>query len=452
MILHAIPKRIISALEYSCFCACFFYWLFYSIFRVKGIPVLFSGIAVNSISCGVLVSIVLLFNALFFSRLLFELATKTDTLRVRVTHYLFRRFLPIFLILFVISFATGGRFDYASYKLQWAMIIKGANPWGFVEGGMVNAYGYVFNFLAVFYSVYSLLPKFLIVFLLFLFCSQLIPKSHMQSRDLILFLCVNPFTISTIPVYGFSDGLCALLLGLALIERSNKGLGASFKSGLYLSLSILSKFYSAVALPFFVVCSLDFKLLRSFVKGFLFASAVTILVSYFLWGDSIFTPLLFAKSRDPSFLTLWKYIRHPELRTVIFSTISVLAVAWASLKKQLSCSLRTAAALSIVFGSYYLGHQQFYLGILVALTVYLSEISGSESVQVKNSLLRSFALLLGWLIFVQTGFELFDEFKPLGFQELLPFFSFLNSTILLASGLFWLSIKPTRDIEKASLV
>lgn len=419
---------------------------------MKGIPLLFSGIAVNSTSRGVLVSIVLLFNALFFSGLFIELATNTDTLRVRVTHYLFKRLLPIFLILLLIAFVTGGRFDYASYKLQWEMIINGVNPWGFVEGGMVNAYGYVFNFLAVLYSVYSLLPKFFVILLLFLFCSRLIPKRRKQGRDLILLLCVNPFTISTMPVYGFSDGLCAILLGLALIERSHKDIGASFKSGLYLSLSMLTKFYSAIALPFFIVCSLNFKSFRSFIKGFLFASVVTVLLSYSLWGDSILTPLLFAKSRDPSFLTLWKYVRHPEMRTIIFSTISFLAVAWASLKRELSCSLRTAAALCIVFGSYYLGHQQFYLGVLVALTVYMAEIFGSESVQIKNSFLRSFAILFGWLIFIQTGFELFDEFKPLGFKELLPFFSFLNSTILLVSGLFWLSTSPSRDIDSGSIV
>ena len=436
-------KRITLPIEYICFLMCLCYWFFYSLVRTKGVPVYFSGFQVHSTLAAILASVVLLFNSLFFSRLFLELALRISSLRANLIRFLFKNILPVFIVLLLITFATGGRFDYASYKLQWHNIIEGQDPWGFVEGGMVNAYGYVFNFLSTLYSIHSLLPKFFFILLLLLFCWRLILTQPREIQGLIFFLCINPFTISTVAIYGFSDGLCSLLLGFALLERSQESLRSSFISGVMLSLSILSKFYSIVALPIFIQTYLTSRLFKSFMKGLSSTSIVVLILSYLFWGNSIFTPLLFAQSRDPSFLTLWKYVPHPELRTVVFLVVSVFGVAIALKRKDISPSLRTASILSIVFGTYYLGHQQFYLGILIALIVYTAEASKVGGLGLGAPTLWSFALMLGWLIFVQTGFELFDEFKPTGFQQLLPLFSFLNSTILLASGLFWLSIKPS---------
>lgn len=444
MIILQFLKKTSLAIEYASFLLCFFYWLFYSIVRVKGIPVFFSGVQVNSVISGIVVLVILLFNAIFFVRLFLEIAANTESLRARLTSKLLRHILPLSLSLVFIGFVTGGRFDYASYKLQWHLMIGGGDPWGFVEGGMVNAYGYVFNFLAVLYSVDSLVPKLFFVLLLVLFCWQLIVSQPTKSRTLVLFLCINPFTISTIAVYGFIDGMCSLLLGFALLEQSFKPIRASMRAGVFLALSTLTKFYSIVALPILLFANWRSNTIKDFVKGYLFTFIVILTFSYVLWGDSILTPLLFAKGRDPSFLTLWKYVSHPELRTIIFSITSAIAIALACVRSDLSCSYRTAATLSIIFGTYYLGHQQFYLGILVALTVYIVEVSKDSISIIRTPILWSFALMLGWLIFIQTGFELYDEFKPIGFQNLLPFLSFLNSTILVASGFFWLSSKPTR--------
>ena len=444
MIILQFLKKASLAIEHISFLLCFVYWLFYSVVRVKGVPIFFSGLQVTSVISGIVVLIILLFNAIFFLRLFLEIATDTESLRASLTSKLLRKILPFSLFLVFIGFVTGGRFDYASYKLQWHLMIGGGDPWGFVEGGMVNAYGYVFNFLALLYSINSLVPKLFFILLLVFFCWRLIVSQPTKSRTLILFLCLNPFTISTIAVYGFIDGMCSLLLGFALIEQSFEPIRASIKSGVFLALSTLTKFYSIVALPILLFAKWRSNTLKDFAKGYLFTFIIILIVSYVLWGDSILTPLLFAKGRNPSFLTLWKYVSHPELRTIIFSITSAIAIALACVRSDLSCSYRTAATLSIVFGTYYLGHQQFYLGILVALTVYMFEVSKDSITMIRTPILWSFALMLGWLIFIQTGFELYDEFKPIGFQNLLPFLSFLNSTILVASGFFWLSSKPTR--------
>ena len=439
MIIARLIKKASLPIEYTAFCACFFYWFFYSLARTRGVPIFFSGARVDSFISGIIVLAVLLFNAIFFSRLFLELATGANTFRAKLTTRLLGNLTPVSLALFFISFITGGRFDYASYKLQWSLIIDGKNPWGLVEGGMINAYGYVHNFFAVLYAANSLLPKLFFILLLVVFCWRSTAAQSTKNRALVLFLSVNPFTVSTMAVYGFIDGVCSLLLGLALLELRYTDVKSSFRSGVFLALSVLTKFYTIVALPIvFSACSKR-KLLKSIAIGYLLASFVVIVVSFGLWGDSILEPLLFAKGREPSFLTVWKYLPHPELRTTIFSVITLFAIIRACTKQALSVSLRTAAVLSIVFGTYYLGHQQFYLGILMSLTVYILEVCRESGTLLRTPLLLSFALMLGWLVFIQTGFELFDEFKPVGFHNLLPTLSFLNSMILVISGCFWLS-------------
>ena len=444
-------KRISLFLEYVSFFLCFLYWFFYSIVRVKGIPLLFAGIEIDSTLSGILAIAILFFNALFFSRLLVELILNIESLRSKILASLFRYILPLSLALTSVVFATGGRFDYASYKLQWNLILTGANPWGFIEGGMVNAYGYVFNFMAPLYLINSLVPKLVFVLLLIYFCWQLASRLSANERFLPHFLCINPFTISTLAVYGFVDGMCSMLLGLALLDIGHKSLRLSFQSGIFLSLSFLTKFYTIVAFPLFLGTSHRSKSMASFVKGFLLTSSFIILLSFILWGDAIVKPLLFAQGRDPSFLTLWKYIPYLELRSIVFSMISIFAIVLSFSREDLPCSFKTAAVLSVVFGSYYLGHQQFYLGILVSLAIYIVEVTSDKSLRFKPLILRSFALIFGWLIFIQTGFELFDEFKAIGFQEFIPLLSFLNSIILVSCGIYWLATNRPVHAAKNSL-
>lgn len=447
MSIERLIKKASIPIEYASFCACFFYWFFYSLTRRRGVPVFFGAIQVESSAFAIIVLAILLFNAIFFSRLFLELATGAKTFRAKIATRLLKDLIPVSLVLFIVAIVTGGRFDYASYKLQWGLIIEGKNPWGLVEGGMVNAYGYVHNFFALLYSSNSLLPKLFFILLLVVFCWRSIAARSTKNRALVLFMSVNPFTVSTMAVYGFIDGVCSLLLGLALLELSCTNVRSSFRSGVFLAFSVLTKFYTIVALPLVLsVCSKQ-KLFKSIASGYLLASFVVVIVSFCLWGDSILEPLLFAKGRDPSFLTVWKYVPHPELRTTIFTVITLFVIIKACTKQALSVSLRTAAVLSIVFGTYYLGHQQFYLGILVSLTVYIIEVFRDSATLLRTPLLLSFALIFGWLVFIQTGFELFDEFKPAGFQNLLPILSILNSMILVISGCFWLSTKSKLRVQ-----
>lgn len=440
-------------LEYVSFVLCSAYWFLYSIARIRGIPAFISGIKVESIFLGIFLISIVGFNAIFFSRLLVELFCGVNSIRANVTRALFKPRLVIFLTVVLITFSTGGRFDYASYKLQWDLIGMGGNPWGSIEGGMVNAYGYIFNFLSSLHAINSLLPKFLFIFLLLVFAQRLASLLSDRDKPVALFLCINPYTVSTLAVYGFIDGMCSILLGLSLLELAKKDRKSSLRSGALLSLSFLTKFYTIALFPILFKSLFRSRLSKYFALGFLLSSSLIVLVSYIMWGNSILAPLLFAHGRAPSFLTIWKYIPYQELRTIVFSIFSFAAIAIASFKTRLSCSLRCAAVLSIVFGSYYLGHQQFYLGILVPLCVYITEVLADPVTRLKESELWSVAIMFGWLIFIQTGFELFDEFKPIGFHDLIPSLSFLNSLLLTSCGAFWLlknaSINKDYELHRA---
>jgi len=438
-------QRFLLPFEYASFLLCLFYWLSYSLIRVKGIPLLFGGFDINSSYTALLAFIVLFFNALFFSRLLIELINKENSLRTNLTRFLFARYFFVIIFITFIAFVTGGRFDYASYKLQWSLIGSGGNPWGFIQGGMVNAYGYTFNFLAIFNAINPILPKILFVLLLIYFSYRLAFSLPSSNATLALFLCINPFTASTVAVYGFIDGLSCILLGLALLELLKESARASLMSGIYLALSFMTKFYSVSVLPVFVAGLIGSNRIR-FMSGLLATSALVLTVAYLLWGNTIVTPILFAQGRDPSFLTFWKYLGQPQLRSIVFATISCIAIILGTLRSSLSPSIRAAAVLSIVFGAYYLGHQQFYLGIFIPLAVYIIEVVNGSRLRFKRAGLWSLTCVFGWLIFIQTGFEFFDEFKPIGFQGFLPLLSVVNSLLLISVGFYWLSVNLTRSV------
>lgn len=442
-------KHLLVLAEYVGLLITFVYWFIYSLFRSRGVPIIFDGLALDTLCHGLLVVSILGFSSLFFSHLFIELISGCSTARVRFVSLLCRRRFGVYICLVVLALVTGGRFDYASYKLQWSLIVAGGDPWGLVTGGMVNAYGYLFNAFAIPFALSSILPKTLFVVLLILFAEEMQKQASTSCKELVFFLCINPFTVSSIAVYGFIDGVCSVLLGLALISLYRGTQLSAVSSGVLLSLSFLTKFYSVVAFPIFVssLVKSNRSLLRPLVLGFSITSIGLVCLSYALWGDSILSPLQFAQGRDPSFLTFWNYIDARQLRSPIFCISSFIAISCACLRARLSSSLRVTAVLSIIFGTYYLGHQQFYLAIIVPMSVYISEVFASQEIRMRMSSSLVFAAIIGWLIFIQTTFELFDEFKPLGLSSLIPVFAWANSAILLSAGIYWMSSKLTKTVH-----
>ena len=55
----------------------------------------------------------------------------------------------LFVCAAALAIATGFRHDYVAFSLQWAAILEGADPWNLDDSIPVNAYGPLFNTLAV---------------------------------------------------------------------------------------------------------------------------------------------------------------------------------------------------------------------------------------------------------------------------------------------------------------
>lgn len=440
--------------EYFSFFTVFLYWLAYSVLRRRGIPIADISDSLQDPYRALLVMLILGFNALFFGRLFLHLYFRIDSYRANAySRFVSRRVLLIALLIILVVI-TGGRFDYASYKLQWSIIAQGQNPWGFIEGGMINAYGYVFNALTVLYILNPVLPKLVVALLFFALTSFLnSPSKYQMDSELAspaVLLILNPYTVSCVCVYGFIDTLSSLLLAysLFLMLRSPSSRGGGFRligsAATLLAMSVFTKFYPLVLLPLFLKTAKLKNQLVAFSAVFLGVSSLTLVISYVLWGDNILSPLLFAKGRDPSFLTFWRVAGEwQNFRSPLFVLLTTLVVIMGFFRVSISAlGIVSAGVLSFVFGIYYLGHQQFYLSIVVCLAVFLSRSSraiphSNQSYQKVMGL--SIAAFISWLIFIQTGFELFHEYKPQGFKDIVDILSLINSFLLLSLGILWIT-------------
>lgn len=459
-------SNVLIIVEYSSFFSIFLYWVVHSVARRKGIPLADISDSLQNPYSALLVMLILGFNSLFFGRLFLQLYFRVASYRANAYSKLVSRQLLWMALLVILVVITGGRFDYASYKLQWSIISQGMNPWGFIEGGMINAYGYVFNVLTLLYLLDPIFPK-LAVALLF-FALALFVKSPSKSQvnsglaSPGVFLILNPYTVSSVCVYGFIDALSSLLLAYSLLfmlrSLSSRGGFKLIGSGALLAMSVFTKFYPLVLLPLFLKTAKIKNQLIAFSAIFLGVSSLTLVISYILWGNDIISPLLFAKGRDPSFLTFWRVVGEwQKFRSPLFVLLTALAVILGCFRVSISSlGIVSAGILSFIFGIYYLGHQQFYLSIVVCLAVFLSR--GSMATAQTNPSSQkmiglSIAVFMSWLIFIQTGFELFHEYKPQGFSLIVNVLSLINSFLLVSLGVVWItkgaSVSPKDEPERA---
>ena len=116
-----------------------------------------------------------------------------------------------------IAILTGFRHDYIAYIQQWSVILQGDDPWNPVQKIPTNAYGPLFNVLALFYAIHPLAPK-------LLFCISSLGASTWLIKILgkryrkeplimlagLLFLFINPFLLLTIAEQGLFDILPAV--------------------------------------------------------------------------------------------------------------------------------------------------------------------------------------------------------------------------------------------------
>ena len=196
-----------------------------------------------------------------------------------------------------LSILSGSKGDYSSYGPEWRAILEGHDPWDPNFGG--NAYGPLFNVLAPLYWITPLAPKLLFAFAYLVFVIWLIKDFGARrglvalSWPVVVFWLMNPFPWVEIAYYGHNDVLVALACVAAVHSREqNKDVA----SGTFLAIGVLLKYLPIVILPFLVFNERPFRFRLFICCAVLIITAL--LVSVLVWGESTFSPLIFATTRE----------------------------------------------------------------------------------------------------------------------------------------------------------
>ncbi len=335
----------------------------------------------------------------------------------------------LFILIASLAVLTGFRHDYVAYTSQWSAILKGADPWDLGEKIPVNAYGPLFNILALLFAIHLLAPK-LLFCLAWLGVSVYLIKvlsRHYREEPLIMllgifYMFINPFFWLTIAEYGLFDILPAIccLSAIALNTRRR-----FYLSGSVLGIGVLLKYYPIVLLPFLMI---DGRRLRIFPALSCIGTIVSgLLISIAIWGMSTLSPILFASGRESKLLSIFRFLRgkvsplnlfidNPNLDTYSTYTI-VLFVALAFFLvwfRKLEASLGAIIGILTTLTFYKVGHSQFYTCIFLIVPFWYATSKLSETR--KRKILLPIGLLLTWLITFQLAYNLFGGMsdKPWG--------------------------------------
>ncbi|MEL4894849.1 glycosyltransferase 87 family protein [Crocosphaera sp. Alani8] len=314
--------------------------------------------------------------------------------------------------------------DYGAYLVQWSRVLTGENPWDLNEP-IFNAYGPLYNSIAIFSHVHPLLPK-LIFSLSWIAISLYLMKILYQrySEDSLtmlagfLFLFANPFLWISISMQGFFDILPAICCVMAVIFRSKRRF---ILAALFLAIGFLFKFYPIVLFPILVIDNRRIRVLPG-ITYFIFIT-VGFLVSFLIWGESTFNPLIFASARDSKILSIFFFLKsrfsplrlfteQPNLDnysnyTMIIGYLVVVFYTW---KRRIESSLSAIIYMMIVLVLYRTGHFQFFTSIFLISPFWYATTNLSKSR--KEKILVPISIYLYWITILHLTFYLFKGIGP----------------------------------------
>jgi Glycosyltransferase family 87 len=286
--------------------------------------------------------------------------------------------------LFFLSIATAltakeGNLDYPNYAFHWKLILAGQDPWIFPGGESTgNAYGPLYNYLALLYACHPLLPKCFFVsvwfclILLFekdLFSADRAGLTLDQAKGFVVFLLLNPFFWLRISWQGMNDICTAACCVLAVraADRERDGV-----AGAWLGAGTLFKFMPALLFPFLVIGSKGIR--RKIAASFLLTVTAGFAMSCLVWGRSTWQPLLFAAQRQSSWYSIFRFLRGrysplqaffdaPDLDPLsgpllALSLIVVFLIHW---KRAWRTPFSSFVAFETILLTYKVHHPQFHL-------------------------------------------------------------------------------------------
>jgi hypothetical protein len=277
------------------------------------------------------------------------------------------------LVMLLLAVYCGSQHDYRYYLMQWSSLVSGGPAW--TEGNFYGPLHVVIGYLVL---INPLAPKIMMVSAL-LFANFVLFRELIEKRSLspillvyIISIPVNALFIGVGIVFGLNDDLvAALLMAAVLFKLSNK----SSLVGLCIALAALLKLYPILLLPFFSLDRGNISWKTLITGAFIFLIGLTL--SYFIWGDGLIKSFTFGSNRWPSLMSIFRDINVFYGESYVYNLLvkynsllvifSVILAFFYSFFKRLSFLEGAIIGYTIMLLTYKVGHQQFYLPLLLLL-------------------------------------------------------------------------------------
>lgn len=308
--------------------------------------------------------------------------------------------------------------DYIHYMTQWELVLAGKDPWTTIDPDFntSNAYGPVHNLFAYLYALGATLPRVFSALLLLIGIGGIYNRllsggqgGQAGQGSLLAFhlaITTNGLIILAGFVYGTNDTVAAALVAFAVLARLDRRF---WIAGLCLGIAGALKYYPLVLAPFFMFDGNRLRL--QIAAGAALAFAAIMAWAWFVWGTTVFEPLLFASDRGPKSLSVLRALySHPWLIgeerlgwLIGKNSVFVLGIYLASIPVlwRLGANWLEASVIGllVVLTVYKVGHAQFYLPWLVLVAAL--PLSGTQSASRMARYCVPVALFLSlyWIVF-----------------------------------------------------
>jgi hypothetical protein len=325
------------------------------------------------------------------------------------------------LLFLIVTVLSGPRQDYVAFLDIWDVVRAGGDPWWIhaTWGYPLNAYGPLFNLLALPAAAIPLLPKLLFALAYCLFAVVLLKqgiaradpgKDPFPATGLLVWLW-SPLPWIEVAYFGHFDVLVAIACVAAVAWFLR---GRELLAGASLAVGFLLKLIPIVIVPF-----LAFDLAGRRIRGrFLAAAVVPMLlgyaVSFAVWGPATFRPFRFGAERGSTLLSIFRFLRgsaSPLRRWAGAHGVdawSLPCLAIAGLVVFLVCQWRrtdaVTSALAAVLATllfYQVGFLQYQIVLFLLMAYWLGRLASSLARD--RSLAVAIVGYFGWL----TLFDLF---------------------------------------------
>lgn len=302
---------------------------------------------------------------------------------------------------------------YTDYLAEWREVLAGHDPWRPSGSTPLNAYGPLFNTLALLAWLDPIVPKVLfassyVAFVAWLVLRKAPDRSQRGTHTVIVLCLLNPFPWVEIAHFGFFDVLAGIAC-VGAVHAARRGMDRL--AGALIGVGILVKFLPVVALP---VLASSGRRLRADVVGAAVVVAVTgMAASVAIWGPSTFDPLRFAAGRAPVMSVydvlgspaspLWLGLRFDlvSLEKPLIVGAEALLLAWCWWRKA-GPAVSALLAVMVILLFYRSGYNNYQM-MAFCLLAYLTAAAGDEF-RMTRGLLLALGGYLAALVAIDAGY------------------------------------------------